>query len=146
MLSFGDQTQFQLPKLSEEERKNFEVFKKKYNTEMGGNRICSKTTRSQESSGIPENQKRLFEWYVFVYGFDTDLTPEEVRAFLVRSEKSEERSEKSEEKNQLLATNMATLVEALSLPDSYWTQPEHGVEVKQNLSSPMFHHLVLRRQ
>jgi hypothetical protein len=136
LLSFGDQSKSQLPQLSEEEREKFEVFKMKYNTEMGGNLIRSKTTRSQEPSGIPENQKRLFEWYVFVYGFDTDLTPEEVRVFLMRSE----------EINQLLATNMATLVEALSLPDSYWTQLEHGVKVIQNLSSPMFHHLVLRRQ
>ena len=136
LLSFGDQTQFQLPQLSEKERKNFEVFKKKFNTEMGGNRICSKTTRSQEPSGIPENKKRLFEWYVFVYGFDTDLTPEEIRAFLMRSE----------ELNQLLANKMESIVEALSLPNSYWTQLEYGVVATPNLASPMFHHLLERRK
>lgn len=136
LLSFGDQTQFQLPQLSEEEREKFEVFKTKYNTEMGGNWIRSKTTRSQEPSGIPENQKRLFEWYVFMYDFDTALTPEEVRVFLMRSE----------EINQRLAKNMESDVEALSLPNSYWTQPKHGVVAIPNLASPMFHHLSVRRQ
>jgi hypothetical protein len=135
LLSFGDQTQFQLPQLSEEEREKYEVVKTKYNTEMCGNWISSKTTRSQEPSGIPENQKRLFEWYVFMHEFD-DLTPEDVRVFLMRSE----------EINQRLAKNMESDVEALSLPNSYWTQPEHGVVAIQNLSIPMFHYLSVRRQ
>jgi hypothetical protein len=104
LLSFGDQSQFPLPQLSEEKKTEFESFKTKYNNEMVGRVICSKTARYK----VPESSEEL-------------------------KQSSDGRSSKS--------------VEALSLPDSYWIQPEEGVEVRELKSgNPMFHHLLTNRK
>jgi hypothetical protein len=136
LLSFGYQTHFQLPQLSEEEQVNFEAFKTKYNNEMVGRVIRSRKARFQAPSGILEGLKRLFEYYLHLFDFD-EISDEDVREFLQRSEKT----------NAQLAESMVTCVEALSLPVSYWVQPEHGVEVRKLKSKfPMFHHLLTDRE
>ena len=139
LLSFGSQIRFQLPQLSEEERVNFEAFKTKYNNEMVGRVIRSRKARFQapEPSGIPEDLKRLFEYYCNLFELGLEDYYGNVTGFLQRGERY----------YASLAETMATSVEALSLPDSYWVQPEQGVEVKKLKSKfPMFHHLLRDRK
>lgn len=139
LLSFGSQIRFQLPQLSEEERVKFEAFKTKYNNEMVGRVIRSRKARFQapEPSGIPEDLKRLFEYYCNLFELGLEDYYGNVTEFLQRGERY----------YASLAETMATSVEALSLPDSYWVQPEQGVEVKKLKSKfPMFHHLLRDRK
>ena len=139
LLSFGSQIRFQLPQLSEEERVNFEAFKTKYNNKMVGRVIRSRNARFQAPgpSEILEGLKRLFEYYCELFEIDLEDSDGDVTGFLQRGEKY----------YASLAETMATSVEALSLPDSYWVQPEHGVEVKKLKSKfPMLHHLLRDRK
>ncbi len=138
LLSFGSQIRFQLPQLSEEEQVTFEAFKTKYNNEMVGRVIRSRKARFQspEPSGILEGLKRLFEYYCNLFELRIEDYYSNVAGFLQRGEKY----------YASLAETMANSVEVLSLPDSYWVQPEQGVEVRKLKSKfPMFHHLFRNR-
>lgn len=127
LLSLGDQSRFPLPQLSEEDQEAFEAFEQKYNTEMVGRVIKSKTGRFQASS-LPDHLHRCFEYDCFLLEIDSP-TQEDADAFLQRGEAY----------FSTLATNMSTKSEsALTFPESYWTQSEFGVELR-HLKNPMPH-------
>lgn len=124
LLPLGDQSRFPLPQLSEEDQKDFEAFKQKYNTQMVGRVIKSKTGRFQESqaSSLPDHLRRLFEYFCFLLEIESP-SQEDVDKFL----------QKVDVYFEQLATNMSTKSgSALTFPDSYWTQPEFGVVLKNS--------------
>ena len=129
LLSLGDQLRFHLPQLSEEDQKDFEAFQQKYNSEMVGRVIKSKTGRFQASS-LPDHLRRCFEYDCFLFEIESP-TQEDVNAFL----------QKGEAYFSKLATNMSTTSEsALAFSDLYWTQSEFGVELRR-LKNPMLQFL-----
>jgi hypothetical protein len=78
----------------------------------------------------------VFEYYLHLFYFES-ISDKDVREFLQRIEGE----------NAILALSMKTDVEALSLPDSYWVQPEQGVVVKELKSKfTMLHHLLRDRK
>jgi len=124
LLSLGDQSRFHLPQLSEEDQAAFEAFEQEYDTKMVGRVIKSKTGRFQESqvSNLPDHLRRLFEYFCFLLDIESP-TQEDVNAFL----------EKGDAYFEQLARNMSTISgDVLEFPDSYWTQPEFGVVLKDS--------------
>ena len=128
LLPLGDQSRFLLPQLSDEDQKDFEAFQQKYNAEMVGQVIKSKTGRFQESqaSSLPDHLRRLLEYYclrkqiVYPSQKQVDFFLKGTNTYLNIYFK-------------VLATNMSTTSgNVLEFPDSYWTQSEFGVVLKDS--------------
>jgi hypothetical protein len=140
LLSFGDQTPTQLPPLPEEKKAEFEAFKTMYTDEMVGKIKCSRKGRHQEqrSLEISGKFKRMLEYHLSIYG--SDDIDEDINGFLTFY--------KDKFRYDTMIVRMKTHVQALSLPDSYWLQPEQGVEVRKLKSRfPMpYHHLIRDRK
>ena len=102
-------------------------FEEKYNTAKRddipilGSVIKSKTGRFQ-ASNLPDHLRRLFEYFCSLLDIESP-TQEDVNAFLMRGDVYFEQ----------LAINMSTISgNVLEFPDSYWTQPEFGVVLKNS--------------
>lgn len=130
----GDQSRFPHPSISEEDMKEFEDFKRNYNTDFVGRVMSSMTRRVQikpkpsdsEKRMLTEQERRLIEYYCLLIGEELP-TKEVVKDFLERDETF----------FKTLAMNISTTSEsALTFPASYWLQSEYRIEVKA-LSFPM---------
>ena len=123
----SEQPLFSLLQLSEQDNKAFKEFEEKYNTAKRddipilGSVIKSKTGRFQ-ASNLPDHLRRLFEYFCSLLDIESP-TQEDVNAFLKRGDVYFEQ----------LARNMSTISgNVLEFPDSYWTQPEFGVVLKNS--------------
>ena len=123
----SEQPLFSLLQLSEQDNKALKEFEEKYNTAKRddipilGSVIKSKTGRFQ-ASNLPDHLRRLFEYFCSLLDIESP-TQEDVNAFLKRGDVYFEQ----------LARNMSTISgNVLEFPDSYWTQPEFGVVLKNS--------------
>lgn len=128
LLPLGDQSRFPLQQLSEENQEALKAFEQKYDAQMVGRVIKSKTGRFQESraSSLPDHLRRLLEYYCLRKQI-VNPSQKQVDFFLKGTNTYLNIYFK------VLATNMSTKSgSALTFPDSYWTQPEFGVVLKNS--------------
>jgi hypothetical protein len=115
LVCVGDQSKFQ--ELAEEDQEVFMAFMERYMNQFVGLVIVSNTIRFQQSN-LPDNKRGLFEIHCY-RNQNYSPTQEDVDFFLSKSD-------------EFFVKFAVTILEnALSLPDTYWTQAEFGVLTKQ---------------
>lgn len=117
LVCLGDQSIYSSPQLAEEDQDAFMAFMERYMNQFVGRVIVSNTIRFQQSN-LPDNKRGLFEIHCY-RNQNYSPTQEDVDFFLSKSD-------------EFFDKFAVTILEnALSLPDTYWTQAEFGVLTKQ---------------
>lgn len=127
LVCLGDQSIYSPPELAEEDQKAFMAFMETYMNQFVGRVIVSNTIRFQQSN-LPDHLRGLFEIHCH-RNQNYSPTQTDVDSFLSN-------------RDEFFSTIAASISEnALTLPDTYWTQAEFGVLTKQKKGYPMLQFL-----
>jgi hypothetical protein len=127
----GDQSRFPIPQLSEDEKREFVDFQKKYDEKMSGQFIASDMARHQvQGSNIFDRFRRQFDYHCYLYSIPFP-DQEDIEIFLGKGDSYFE---------QLAIQMSEKSVSALELDKFYWTNQEVEVELKKMEAKKVPHH------